>query len=162
MGRQTQVEGQLAVCLSYLHQPYDLFPCFTWLHSPLSWAMDICSDISHFKDIWAQSLQSCYIFLHKALITDIFFPKLSGKWYTKCWAGTIDITRVKWCHPCHPSASEWTSRFLEFRTHNMGVSLPLVPPLSSPIPILGYWKQASSPTCTLEPGSGLPYRSYVF
>lgn len=142
MGGQTQVEGHLAVCLPYLPQQSDLsFPISPNFTAHFPWAMDINSDISHFKDIWAQSFQSFYIFLHKVLIIDILFPQLSGKW--------LESSEQE--HRYHQGKVVPPLLLLSFTMNFNVIWNSECESWGCPsLPSLGYWKQASTPTCALE------------
>ena len=64
------------------------------------------------------SPQSFYIFLTKALITDILSPQLLGAWYIKHWVRTLDIPREKKLHSLPPFTFVMNiSAALEIRMH---------------------------------------------
>ena len=64
------------------------------------------------------SPQSFYIFLTKALITDILSPQLLGAWYIKHWVRTLDIPREKKLYSLPPFTFVMNiSAALEIRMH---------------------------------------------
>jgi len=108
------------ICSRGPSQPRDGTPVSYGSYGAISLQADSLL-LSHWENQEHQgSTQSFYIFLTKALITDILSPQLLGAWYIKHWVRTLDIPREKKLHSLPPFTFVMNiSAALEIRMHIM-------------------------------------------